>query len=108
MTNVYTLTETGATINNEGINVILKKLEENNVPTDYVNIDGGKDMNDPKNLAKLLQNTKNPWIVISVPGELLYAPPIMKDEFIRLLSQADTGTSWEILTAAIKEHTHNN
>ena len=104
MTNVYTLTETGATINDKGVDTILKKLKDNNVHTDCITVDGGKDMNDPKNLAKLLQKAKDPWVVISIPGELLYAPPVMKEEFIRLLSQKDTRTSWEILTAAIKEH----
>lgn len=106
MTKVYTLTETGATINDKGIDVILKKLSDNNVYPGSVTIDGGKDMNNPKHLAKLLEKTEDPWVVISIPGELLYAPPVMKKEFIRLLSQEDTRTSWETLTAAIKEHSN--
>lgn len=104
MTKVYTLTETGATINNKGIDIILKKLEDNNVYTGCITIDSGKDINNPKHLASLLQIDEDPWIVISTSEELMYAPPTMKEEFIRLLSQDDTRTSWEILTAAIKEH----
>lgn len=105
MTHVYILTETGKGFNDKGIEKVLMKLAENQVDVNSTTIDSGADLNQPKHFAKLLKAQSSPWVVLSTDDEIIYAPPIMKDEFIRLLSQdSKAHTSWQILTTAIANH----
>lgn len=105
MTHVYLLTETGKGFNDAGIKKILRKLAENQVDVKNAAIDSGSDLNQPKHFAKLLKTQSSPWVVLSTDDEIIYAPPVMKDEFIRLLSQdGKEHTSWQILTTAILNH----
>lgn len=105
MTHVYILTETGKGFNDAGIKTVLKKLSENHVNISNVTIDSGLDLNQPSNFAEILKTQTLPWVVLSTNDEIIYAPPTMKNEFIRLLSQADKkDNSWHILTTAIANH----
>lgn len=105
MTHVYILTETGKGFNDKGIEKVLMKLAENQVDVNNPTIDSGADLNQPKYFAKLLKTQSSPWVVLSTDDEIIYAPPVMKDEFIRLLSQDVNGyTSWQILTNAVANH----
>lgn len=105
MTHVYILTETGKGFNDTGIEKVLMKLAENRVDVNSTAIDSGPDLNQPKHFAELLKTQSSPWVVLSTDDEIIYAPPIMKDEFIRLLSQdGKDHTSWQILTTAIANH----
>ena len=105
MTHVYILTETGKGFNDAGIETVLEKLSENHVDVNNVTIDSGLDLNQPNHFTEILKAQTSPWVVLSTNDEIIYAPPVMKDEFIRLLSQADKkDNSWQILTTAIANH----